>query len=97
VWLVYGAMRDKAVEEVTGQIFPLAQHVIVTAPGLARAVRPETILALHNHTNACTAPSLPQAVELARAAPRDAVVFFTGSLFLVGEARELLVRTPVAV
>ncbi|MGA2436342.1 MAG: folylpolyglutamate synthase/dihydrofolate synthase family protein, partial [Bryobacteraceae bacterium] len=51
VWLVYGAMRDKAVAEMTGILFPLAERVIATAPDQARAVRPETIpeLAAHPH------------------------------------------------
>ncbi|HEX5431983.1 MAG TPA: folylpolyglutamate synthase/dihydrofolate synthase family protein, partial [Bryobacteraceae bacterium] len=31
IWLIYGAMRDKAVEEVAGILFPLAQELIFTA------------------------------------------------------------------
>ena len=41
VWLIYGAMRDKAVEEITAILFPRATHVIVTAPAQTRALRPE--------------------------------------------------------
>jgi hypothetical protein len=40
VRIVYGAMRDKAVEEVTNTLFPLAQEVIVTAPDQPRALNP---------------------------------------------------------
>jgi dihydrofolate synthase/folylpolyglutamate synthase len=90
VWLVYGAMRDKAIEEVTQQLFPLAARLIVTAPNFPRALRPEAILEVTSHPNAHIAPSVAEAIEIARAAPSDAVVFFTGSLFLVGEARALL-------
>ncbi len=32
VRLIYGAMRDKAVEEIGGILFPRAEQVIVTAP-----------------------------------------------------------------
>lgn len=92
VWLVYGAMRDKAIEEVTDQLFPVADHLIATAPNFPRALRPEAILAINSHRNAAIAQTIREAVQLARAAPPNAIVFFTGSLFLVGEARALLVN-----
>lgn len=98
VWLVYGAMRDKAIDEVTSRLFPIAEHLIVTAPHFPRALRPRAILELNNHPHAEVAETLSDAIALARAAPADAVVFFTGSLFLVGEARALLMsaKQPVA-
>ena len=92
VWMVYGAMRDKAIEEVTAQLFPLVDRLIVTAPNFARALRPEAILELMPHPNASVVENVAAAIEQARTAPKDAVVFFTGSLFLVGEARGLLVH-----
>ncbi len=92
VWLVYGAMRDKAIEEVTSELFPLAEKVIVTAPDFPRALRPEAIVAMTRHSDITAVPNLVGAIEIARRAPRNATVFFTGSLFLVGEARALLAR-----
>jgi len=97
VWLVYGAMRDKAIEEVTQQLFPLAGRLIVTAPHFPRALRPEAILEIASHPDAHITPSVSEAIEIARTAPPDAVVFFTGSLFLVGEARALLTRKSQSV
>jgi dihydrofolate synthase/folylpolyglutamate synthase len=88
--MVYGAMRDKAIDEVTGQLFPLASKLIVTAPNFSRALRPEAILSMADHPNAITAATVEKAIELTRQAPGDAIVFFTGSLFVVGEARALL-------
>ncbi len=90
VWIVYSAMRDKAVEEVTDRLFPLADRVIVTAPDFPRALRPEAILAVNNDPKASIAATASQAIEVARNAPKHAIVFFTGSLFLVGEVRGLL-------
>jgi dihydrofolate synthase/folylpolyglutamate synthase len=90
VWLVYGAMRDKAIDEVTAQLFPLADRLILTAPKYPRSLRPEAILDVTGHPNAVITATVPQAIEIARTAPRDAIVFFTGSLFLIGEARGLL-------
>jgi dihydrofolate synthase/folylpolyglutamate synthase len=97
VWIVYGAMRDKAIEEVAEQLFPLADKLILTAPHFPRALRPEVILELVSHPGASVTHSVPEAIALARTAPRDAVVFFCGSLYLAGEARELLLSSPAAV
>jgi dihydrofolate synthase / folylpolyglutamate synthase len=95
VWLVYGAMRDKAIEEVAAQLFPLAERLILTAPNYARALRPEAILHIANHPNVALTHSIAEAIETARTAPANALVFFTGSLFVVGEARALLLgRNP---
>ena len=45
VRIIYGAMRDKAVEEVTDTLFPLAAEVILTAPDQPRALNPESLAA----------------------------------------------------
>jgi dihydrofolate synthase/folylpolyglutamate synthase len=92
VWLVYGAMRDKAVSEVASLLFPLAHNVILTAPGNARAVRPEVVQTLVNHPRVQLAGSLAGALALLQEASPGDAVFITGSLFLVGEARALLVQ-----
>ena len=88
--MIYGAMRDKAIAEVTGVLFPLVTDVIATAPHQSRAVDPETIRALAEHPSVQTAPCLAAALQIARAGPSDRVIFITGSLFLVGEALALL-------
>ena len=92
VWIVYGTMRDKAIEEVTGELFPLAELLILTAPDFPRALRPEAIAAVTDHPNRRVATNVAQAIEIARGAPLDAIVFFTGSLFIVGETRAKLSR-----
>ena len=90
VVLIYGAMRDKAVAEMTGILFAHASEVIATAPRQARAVDPDTIRGLADHPCVRTAPDLAAALALARQAAPDCVIFITGSLFLVGEALALL-------
>ena len=91
VRIIYGAMRDKAVEEVCGILFPRARQVIVTAPQQPRALYPEAILKITGHPDLRTAPGLREALDLARrdAGPEDAI-FITGSLYLVGEARDII-------
>ena len=90
VRIIYGAMRDKAVEEVTDTLFPLAHEVIVTAPDQPRAVTPESLAPMFDHPNIRTAATIVEALRRAREKPMT--TFVTGSLFLVGEARALLVR-----
>ena len=83
--LIYGAMRDKAVEEVAGTLFPRFAEVIVTAPQQPRALAPESMLDLVDHPNIRTVPGLSAAM-----AQIHQTTFITGSLFLVAEARQLL-------
>ncbi len=90
ITLIYGAMRDKAVAEVAGMLFPRAYEVIVTAPQQSRAATPETVRELVDHPRASTAPNISVALAQARATPPDGVVLITGSLYLVGEAKAVL-------
>jgi dihydrofolate synthase/folylpolyglutamate synthase len=88
IWIVYGVMRDKAAGEMASLLFPLADRVIVTAPANSRAMPPEEIPA----PGATITHSVGEAVALLGEAAPDDVVFITGSLFVVGEARALLVQ-----
>jgi dihydrofolate synthase/folylpolyglutamate synthase len=93
VRLIYGAMRDKAIDEISGILFPRAQQVIVTAPQQARALAPEALREIGGHPDLRTAPTLCDALTLVEDASPDDVVFVTGSLFLVAEARAILTST----
>ncbi len=88
IWLVYGALSDKAVAEMTSILFPLADQIILTAPNNSRAMPPEEIPA----TGARVTHSIAEAVALLADASGEDVVFITGSLYLAGEARALLVK-----
>lgn len=88
IWIVYGVMRDKAAGEMAALLFPLAQRVILTMPDNSRAMPPENIPA----TGATITHSVAQAVALLNEAEPTDVIFITGSLFVVGEARALLVQ-----
>ena len=84
-------MRDKAVEEVTGILFPMAARIIATAPNNPRALRPEVIA--EQSPGARVAASVREAIELAKAgAAADDLIVITGSLFVVGEASMVLVQ-----
>ena len=92
VWMVYGTMRDKAIDEVIEALFPLADRLILTAPNFPRALRPQAVAEIANRADAILTGNVPDAIRLAEQAPANAAVLFTGSLFLVGEVRAALLR-----
>jgi dihydrofolate synthase / folylpolyglutamate synthase len=86
LWIVYGAMRDKSIEEIAGILFPLADELIFAAPQAARALRPEALVELAGRGRA--AADIQAALKLVQGeASAEDVIVITGSLFLVGEAR----------
>jgi dihydrofolate synthase/folylpolyglutamate synthase len=88
IWLIYGAMRDKAVDEIAGILFTLASELVFTAPDNARALRPAALREMAGR--GFVAPDIAAAVqEVRKHVDEDDVVVITGSLFLVGEARAL--------
>jgi dihydrofolate synthase / folylpolyglutamate synthase len=88
IWILYGALRDKAVAEMTSILFPLADHVILTAPANSRAMPPEDIAA----PGARITHSIAEGIAQLSGVPPEDVVFIAGSLYLAGEARALLVK-----
>jgi dihydrofolate synthase / folylpolyglutamate synthase len=92
VFLIYGAMRDKAVDEVTGLLFPLATEVVFTQPNNPRAVSASQLaqIAGHHAVHFSVISNAEAAFDaaLAEARPEDAI-FITGSLYLVGQLRHV--------
>jgi dihydrofolate synthase / folylpolyglutamate synthase len=90
ILLIYGAMRDKAVDEVTGLLFPLATEVIFTQPNNPRAVSAGQLahMAGHHAAHFSIVDNAEAALDaaLAHADAADAI-FVTGSLYLVGQLR----------
>ena len=89
--LIYGAMRDKAVDEIAGVLFPHAHNVILTEPRQPRAISVPLLSEMTAHL-ASQRPTIirdpfqafDHALELA--GENDAI-FVTGSLYLVGDLR----------
>src|SRR6266567_4369226 len=100
LFLIYAALRDKAVDEVAGLLFPRAAEVIFTAPRTSRAVSAAQLaeIAGHHAAHFSVIPDAERAFEhaLAEATLEDAI-FITGSLYLVGQLRHYWkLRTQVA-
>ena len=85
-WMILGVMRDKAVAEIGGILFPLADELILTAADSPRSLPPEELAALAGRGRAVA--NIGGALRLvAGDAAADDAIIITGSLFLVGEAR----------
>ncbi|MGA2652549.1 MAG: folylpolyglutamate synthase/dihydrofolate synthase family protein [Terracidiphilus sp.] len=91
--LVFGCLRDKPVMEMAQILFPLFETVIIAPMHTARAAALEDLLAAARSTGtpAIAADSVAHALELARRhRPQGGQVVVSGSVYLVGEARTLL-------
>jgi len=85
-WIIFGAMRDKAVAEMGAILFPLADELILTAADSPRSMPPDDLAALAARGRAV--PNIAEALKMvAGEAAADDMIVITGSLFLVGEAR----------
>ena len=92
--LVIGILGDKDVGGIVREIVPLADRVVVTRPQYARALDVQALAAevrkLHGAVSA--AETVGEAIQQAReGASRDDLILVTGSLYVVGDARALLV------
>jgi dihydrofolate synthase / folylpolyglutamate synthase len=99
ITLVYASMRDKAIEEIAGVLFPLASQIYLTRPAQPRAARPEEILARIEPLNLEAQIHLElepaEALKAARSAtPVEGAVLAAGSLFLVGALKAALGERP---
>jgi len=90
IHLIHGAMRDKAIDEVAGLLFPHAATVILTQSPQPRSLSAQMLAEMTSHlaenVEVIREPgaALDRALEIA--GPDD-VIFATGSLYLVGDLR----------
>jgi len=97
IWMIFGAMRDKALDEVAETLFPLAYQMVCTAPAGTRSLRPEALKEMAaplTERPAHVEPTVEAALNWVweQVTAEDDVVVITGSLFLIGEARGLFQR-----
>jgi dihydrofolate synthase/folylpolyglutamate synthase len=97
ITMVFGVMRDKAMQEMTEILFPIAGHVIVTHANNPRSATPDEIrqaavrVAASNDIDIEEAENVESALDRAReVAGSDGLVVVTGSIYIVGEAMRTL-------
>jgi dihydrofolate synthase / folylpolyglutamate synthase len=87
--LIFGCLDDKPVEELAQILFPMFEHVLLVPVPSPRAATGERLLAAAAATG--TTVRLESNLPAAMAAlPPTADAVITGSVYLVGEARALL-------
>jgi dihydrofolate synthase/folylpolyglutamate synthase len=90
IFLIYGALRDKAVDEIAGLLFPHAAEVVFTEPRTSRAISAAQLseIAAHHAAQSSIIADAQRALDycVSKAQPQDAI-FVTGSLYLVGQLR----------
>ena len=90
--LIFSCLRDKPLEEMAQILFPLFDRVILAPIHAARAAAVDDLLAAAKATGtpAVAACSVREALRIAQDNSAGGVVVVSGSVYLVGEARALL-------
>jgi len=102
--LVFSCLRDKPIAEMAQILFPLFDNVVITPIRAARAAELQLLLAAAAATGtpAFETASVQEALRIAigrfaDAMKEDRVVVVSGSVYLVGEARGLLLSEAACV
>ena len=95
ITLVFGVMRDKAVQEMTEILFPIASRVIVTQANNPRSANADEIRQAAARIAANTDIEVAEDVESAlgrakKVAGTRGLIVVTGSIYIVGEAMRTL-------
>jgi dihydrofolate synthase/folylpolyglutamate synthase len=91
--LVFGAMRDKAIQEMADILFSTAEHVVVAHIDNPRAATTDELLHAGSRTRTAMTAEPSARAALARAfdlTPANGLIVVTGSIFLVGDTMKEL-------
>jgi dihydrofolate synthase/folylpolyglutamate synthase len=92
--LVFSCLRDKPLAEMAQILFPVFDRIVFAPIHTARATAMEDLLRAGQATGVAAVPSgsVAEALRLAHESAPDGVVVVSGSVYLVGEARSLLLE-----
>jgi dihydrofolate synthase/folylpolyglutamate synthase len=95
VTMIFGAMKDKRLQDMASLLFPLANELILTEIDNPRAASIQDLIGAipsdFDRTKISTVSSVIEAVLKARdITPEDGLICITGSLYLIGAAQEIL-------
>ena len=95
ITLVFGAMRDKDLSEIAAILFPKAKTLILTKPNNERSIETSELLKIvptaFDQKNVKLAETVAEAITTAKLITKETeLILITGSLYLVGEAQEIL-------
>jgi len=87
--LVLGISKDKDIKGICSQFYDLADEIILTKANNPRATEPESLAEYFSGKDICLTTSIKGAIKLAKQKAKEKdLILITGSLFVVGEARE---------
>lgn len=95
VKVVCGMLKDKKYDEMISELSKVADSFITVEPNSPRALTSlELKKAIEEHSKAATAAgSIRESVEIAlNSSAEDEVIVFCGSLYMIGEARTILLK-----
>jgi dihydrofolate synthase/folylpolyglutamate synthase len=99
ITLLFGAMRDKALDEMAATLFPVASLLYLTrlpTPRTATLGMLKKLAAAHRDKDKSVAAFFDSPAKALRVAEgctqRDEILCVTGSLYLVGEVKNILER-----
>jgi dihydrofolate synthase/folylpolyglutamate synthase len=92
--LIFSCLRDKPIAEMAQILFPLFDRVIIPPIHTARAAALQDLLAAAEVTGTPASPaeSVGEAMQLAVNKVDGGLIVVSGSVYLVGEARSLLIQ-----
>jgi dihydrofolate synthase/folylpolyglutamate synthase len=95
--LIFSCLRDKPIAEMAQILFPLFDQVILAPIHTSRAAPLQDLLtaAQSTGTPATAAESVSQALQLAAEQAKGGPIVVSGSVYLVGEVRSLLLENSV--
>jgi len=92
--LIFACLRDKPLVEMTQILFPIFDHVVLAPIHSPRATEVADLLRAAAATGVPSTPAatVEEAIQIALAL-NPARIVISGSLYLVGEARSLLLKS----
>lgn len=93
--LLFGCLRDKAIDELAQILFPLFDRIVVTPVDSPRSAAVDDLMAAAAKTGATAIPAPCPSAGLKmtlRETPADGLIVITGSVYLVGTLREIVMR-----
>jgi dihydrofolate synthase/folylpolyglutamate synthase len=98
ITMIFGAMRDKDLREIAETLFPKAENLILTKPENPRSLETAELLKFVPEELASEkiilTETVNEAIKKAREISKNEnLILVTGSLYLVGEAQEILQRS----
>jgi dihydrofolate synthase/folylpolyglutamate synthase len=92
--MVFGISKDKDIKGVCGQLYDLADEVVLTSSTNPRATLPADLARYFNGKNLHLTSNIKEAKAKAYAlAQRDDLILVCGSLFVAGEFRDEAIRS----